>query len=97
MATSAAWFPMVNTGLFPTIGTILRATIPEESVMVRTAQAAEVSSTTSMPGPCSGPQTTPAILEYQPAEKIRECACIISKIAKCALIVLYCAHIVTYV
>ena len=31
-----------------------------------------------------GPQTTPAILEYQPAEKIRECACIVSKIAKCA-------------
>ena len=65
--------------------------------MVRTAQAAEVSSTTSIPGPCSGPQTTPAILEYQPAEKIRECACIVSKIAKCAHIVLYCAHIVPYV
>ena len=61
-------------------GAILRAIIPEESVMVRTAQAAEVSSTTSIPGPCSGPQTTPAILEYQPAEKIRECACIVSKI-----------------
>ena len=65
--------------------------------MVRTAQAAEVSSTTSIPGPCSGPQTTPAILEYQPAEKIRECACIVSKIAKCAHFVAYCANIVTYV
>ena len=65
--------------------------------MVRTAQAAEVSSTTSIPGPCSGPQTTQAILEYQPAEKIRECACIVSKIAKCAHIVTFiqkCAHIV---
>ena len=65
--------------------------------MVRTAQAEEVSSTTSIPGPCSGPQTTPAILEYQPAEKIRECARIVSKIHECAPIVTYideCAHIV---
>ena len=63
--------------------------------MVRTAQAAEVSSTTSIPGPCSGPQTTPAILEYQPAEKIRECACIVSKIATCAHIV-YIVHILSH-
>ncbi len=68
------WFPTANTVLFPTIGTILRATIPEESMIVRTALKAEVSSTTSISGSCSGPQTTPAILAYQPAEKICECA-----------------------
>ena len=51
--------------------------------MVRTAQAAEVSSTTSIPGPCSGPQTTPAILEYQPAETY----CYICIKEKCALFV----------
>ncbi len=56
------------------LGKILRATIPEESVIVRTALEAEVSSTTSIPGACSGPQTTSAILAYQLAEKIRECA-----------------------
>ena len=75
--------------------------------MVRTAQAVEVSSTTSMPGPCSGPQTTPAILEYQPAEKIRECACINIKVCTycsgCAHLqnmctsVTLCAQYVTFV
>ena len=53
---------------------ILRAFIPEESVIVRTAPETEVSSTTSIPGPCSGPLITRVILAYQLAEKISECA-----------------------
>ena len=41
-------------------------------MIVRTAPEVEVSggSTTSISGPCSGPQTDPAILKYQPAEMV---------------------------
>jgi hypothetical protein len=50
-------------------GVLLRATIPQESVIVRTALEAEVRSTTSIPGPCSGLLTTPTILSGQLAKR----------------------------
>jgi hypothetical protein len=51
---------------------LLRDTIPKESVIIRTVPEAEVSSTTSIPGPCFGLRTIPAILAYQLAERTRE-------------------------
>ncbi len=42
---------------------------PRGDVIIRTALEEEIGSTTSIPGSCSSPQTTPALLAYQPAEK----------------------------